>query len=72
MNKFVEWLLGHHITKLEDENSAAEQDVKVSWALRSSAERIGAEQRRRLQRNGLGKAFEAAFYADDRRGRRGT
>lgn len=70
MIKFVEWLLGHHITQLEDEHSSAVEDVKVSRALRASSERIGAEQRRRLATNGFGKAFEQAFYANDRQGRR--
>lgn len=69
MIKLVEWLLGRHVSRLEDEHTAAEQDVKMSWVLRSSAERIGAEQRRRLATNGFTEGFAAAFYADDRRER---
>lgn len=70
MIKLVEWLLGHRADALQDEHSAAEEDVQVSRALRASATRIGTEQRRRLAANGFGAAFEAAFYANDRRGRR--
>jgi hypothetical protein len=70
MIKFVEWLLGQRANDIKDEHSAAVEDVQVSRALRASSERIGAEQRRRLARNGFGAAFEAAFYANDRRGRR--
>jgi hypothetical protein len=69
MIKWVEWLLGRRADALKDEHTAAVQDVQMSRALRASSERIGAEQRRRLARDGFGAAFEAAFYANDRRGR---
>ena len=69
VEKLSEWILGHRINALQDEHSAAEADLQMSATLRASATRIGAEQRRRLAANGFGEAFEAAFYANDRRRR---
>lgn len=63
MIKFVEWLLGRaHTERLHDERKQAEEDVKVSRVLRSNAERIGPELRRRLAANHFGEDMAAALH----------
>lgn len=61
MIKFVEWVLGRRADELKAEAADAEQDVQVSRALRTNAERIGRAQRLELAQNHFGDRIAAAL-----------
>lgn len=61
MIKFVKWVLGRRVRELDAETADAEQDVRVSRALRTNAEQIGKRQRIALANNHFGERMAAAL-----------
>lgn len=62
MIKIIEWFLPHRAAELENENTAAVEDLQVSRALHDRAKRLAAD--------GFTDGYTQAFYADDRRRRK--
>lgn len=63
MIKFVEWLLGYTASeRLHEERAHADEDLKISRALRTHAERVGPAMRRRLAENHFGEGITEALH----------